>query len=692
MSKKSQEKKKRRKEEIKPEKRNSKEKLVSVCLNIIRFGIYLILFTPLIVSSKYFFPFVGPKSLYFMGLVEIIFAAYLILLLLRPQYRPRLNILSMAIILFVAVLILSSFFGEDFSRSFWSKYERMTGLLMWFHLLAFFLILTSTFKKRKEWFKIFGVSIFTAVLISVINFLAKLDVGLLGDLGSSSRGGATIGNSSFFGAYLLFNIFLAFYLFLKSKGKLRIYAGIPLIIISLSLFLSDARAAIISVLGGAVLLFLLWLSLTKRGRLRIAGISLLLIFIIAVLSLVYFISQPDSIVYQKFVQLATKSRIVVWQGAWKGFLDRPWFGWGQENFELVFTKYFHPSLFLAEYGGEIWFDRAHNIFFDTIVTSGIFGLLAYLAIFASAFYVLGKKFFQQKIGFLTAGIFLIVLISYTVQNLTVFDMVSSYVMLFLVLGFIGGIASRKEEESSSNLLIPSQDVTQEKTKTLNRPVAAIILILFGFSFFNFVIQPIRTDAYVIDALRSAPGSEQRISFYKKALTTSPVGKYQIRETLTDVLINSIQSGEAKKASPESIKQELDFLSGELEKSIQESPLDFRAYLKLGQVYNAYAQMNIFKIAEAEKALQRAIELSPTNQQGYWFLAQTKLFQGDFDSAISLAEKAVELEPRVAKSHLILIQIALFKGDDELVKEKAGEAIEINPAWESEIKKVLGESS
>ncbi|PIZ89635.1 MAG: hypothetical protein COX89_00520, partial [Candidatus Nealsonbacteria bacterium CG_4_10_14_0_2_um_filter_37_10] len=79
----------REKEEIRPQKERPEGGAISLCLNIIRWGIYLALFTPLIMSAKFFFPFVGPKSLYFMGLVEIIFFAWLILIIYSPQYRPR---------------------------------------------------------------------------------------------------------------------------------------------------------------------------------------------------------------------------------------------------------------------------------------------------------------------------------------------------------------------------------------------------------------------------------------------------------------------------------------------------------------------------------------------------------------------------------------------------------------------------
>jgi putative inorganic carbon (HCO3(-)) transporter len=682
MGKRSREKRERREKRESGEIVSEKEKLeirpVAICKGIILFGTGLSLFAPLFVSGQFFFPFVGPKSLYFMGLVELIFAAWLILIILAPQYRPKLNILLIAIILFVAVLILSTLFGADISRSFWSKYERMTGLLMWFHLLAFFLVISSTFKKESDWFKIFGVSIFAAILVSLISLIVKANPSAAGML-AASRGGATIGNSSFMGTYLLFNLFLALYLILKTTGGLRIYSGISLVIISLALFLSDARAAILSVLGGLVLLFLLWLIFYQKGSLKFAGISLLLIFAIGVLGLMYFSSQPGSFVYQKFVQMASKSRLVVWEIAWKGFLEKPWLGWGPENFELAFTKYFDPRLGLPEYGGEVWFDKAHNIVMDTLVATGIIGFLTYLGIFLASFYILWKKFFQKRFNFCLTSIFSVTLISYSVQNLTVFDMVNSYLIFFLVLGFIGSIRSTREET------IPSKKVSSLKTLMIG-----IILILFAFSFFEFVLQPLKTDAYVIQAIRS-PDSAQRLILYKKTLETSPVGKYQIREFFADSVINFFFNKTAQRTARENIIGEFDFVSKELEKSIKESPLDYRAYLKLGQVYNAWSNFDPTKVSQVEEVLNQARELSPRNQQTYWALAQTKIQQGDIKEALSLAEKAVELEPNLERSHIIVIRIAQWLGDSELAERKIKEALSINPAWEKDLNEILNKS-
>jgi tetratricopeptide (TPR) repeat protein len=304
-----------------------------------------------------------------------------------------------------------------------------------------------------------------------------------------------------------------------------------------------------------------------------------------------------------------------------------------------------------------------------------------------------EKFFQKRIdpnrenfskgvNFPILGVFSVILISYFVQNLTVFDMVNSYLMFFLVLGFIASLAAPESAGFGGQ-----ESLASPKVGSLKKLLIVIILILFCFSFFKFVIQPLQADALVIKAIRSSDSTE-RVSLYKKTLDTSSLGKYQIREFFADTAIDFIRSEAAQEISLNDLKLELDFIKEELEKSTKESPLDFRAYLKLGRIYNIYGRIDPSKIPQAETVLEKAIELSPTNQQAYWELAQTRLYQGKFDEALSLAKRAVDLEPRVINSHLMLVQIAKISGNKELAEKKAEEAIKINPAWEPEFKKIL----
>lgn len=643
--------------------------LEQLCLFIITAVTYLALFTPLIMSGNFFFPFVSPKSLYFMGLVQVIFFTWLFLIFYFPQYRPRKNPLLIALVLFLIVLTLSSVFGENPSYSFWSKPERMTGLLMLFHLFAFFLVISSVFQKR-DWFKIFFLSTCVGLILSFIAFFAD---------NPTMRGGATIGNSSFLGTYLLFNIFLALWLFLSSRNIfLRIYSAVVSVIMFYAVFSSDARAATYSTLGGLILLLLLYLAFGIQKRyLNILGKVGLAAALITFLIVTIYLFQPDSFIRKEIAERLIGQdymeniggRLPVWQESWKGFLERPLLGWGPENFELSFTKYYNPCMGTPECGGDIWYDRAHNIIFDTLVTTGFLGMLSYLGIFVAIFYLLWKNYFRQKIGFWTAGIFSVVLIAYSIQNLTVFDMVSSYLMFFLVLGFVASVTASREMPTPARIISP-------------KPwFSFVFLILFILTFFYFIIQPLKTSYFTTAALRVPPASEKRLDLYKEALKSSPLGKYQIREFFGQTTLQVAQSETVKKLPAENFKKELDFVIEELEKSVAESSLDFRSYLRLGQLYNSYAVLiNPMKLSEAERILKEAIEISPTNQQGYWSLAQNRLYQERPEEALSLAEKAVALEPNLLQSHLIVVRIAEIMQDDELTERKIREAIEINPVW------------
>ena len=625
----------------------------------------LILLTPLIVGESFFFLFVAPKSLYFTALVEIVFTAWLILIIFEKKYRPKFNLLFFFIVLFLFFLSLAGIFGVNLSRSFWSYYERMTGLLMWFHLLAFFLVLSSFFQKKLYWEKIFGISVGVSAVVSLI---ALKNIGFSAKgVWALSKDGATLGNSSFLGSYLLFNIFLAFYLFFEKKDffkkALLITAGILGI---LALFFTHARASFLSVIGGLFLLPFLYFSFKKKGLIKICAIFFLFFFFSFSLFLGYLSLKKGSFVYQILGDLGFKARYVVWEGAWKGFLERPYLGWGPENFEFVFVKYFDPRLVLKEYGGEIWFDRAHNIVLDTLISGGILGFLSYLGIFLASFYLLWQKFSRKKISFWTFSIFSVILLAYFLQNLTVFDMVSSYLMFFLVLGFIG------KKESQENL---SQKKSDKELTPFKIFLIFFILLSFVFSFVKFVFQPTMANLYFAQALRSRDLS-QKLDFFKKSLETSPLGKYQKRiffaEAISKISPNKNYPLDLKKK----IIENFEFGTEELKKSIQDNPLDYRSYLMLGTLYLSWGAFDSSKLSLGEEILKKALKINSKNQKAYEILVNIKIRQKKYNEALKLAKKAVEIEPRSYQSHLLLFWVAKIKGDEKLAKKEFKKALRL----------------
>ncbi|MCD5396141.1 MAG: O-antigen ligase family protein [Candidatus Pacebacteria bacterium] len=628
----------------------SKNFLERCCLNIIQWGGLLLLLSPLIVVPSFFFPFVSPKGFYIMALCEVIFFAYLCLILFFPKYRPRFNLLFFVVSLFLLSLFLSTILSVSFLKSFFSNYERMTGFLFYLHLFGLFLVLIFVFEK-KDWIKLLFFSVCVAGIVATIGIIAHF----IGEekIIFVSRDGSTLGNSSFFATYILFQVFFGLYLFkvfYKKKTKLFLL-GTLLLLFGVSLFLSGGRAGFYSSLLGIFLVVLFYFAFYYQNPfIRKLGKIALLTYLLLIFASIILLCVPQSIVQNYFIQFSSKARPTVWQIAISGIKERPLFGWGIQNFDLVFARYFNPSLFLKEYGGEIWFDKAHNIIFDTLVKAGIFGLLSYLLIYLFAIGVLWQGYLKNKKEFWKAGIFSSLLLAYFVQGLTVFDTPISLLFFFLTLGFVATAPKQKEAE-------------EQKINVGAKVCFQFILIflILGFIFFEFIILPARASRLFIQT-KNTQDPSKRLALSQKLLETTPFGKYQLRIYLAQ---NYFKWSDVNKAS----KKEGEFIARELKKSQKEIPLDLKTSLVLSGIYLELAEkFNKDTLDKAEKTATRAIQISPKNQQGYWLLAEISLLKGDCKKALNFSKYAYDLEPRV-KASLAIFSEVFNRCKDELLLKK-----------------------
>ncbi len=134
-------------------------------------GIFLVPFIPLIITPALFFPFITGKNFAFRIITEILLALWLILLFKDASYRPKKSWLLVSIAAFVSVIALADIFGENFSKSFWSNYERMEGLVTHLHLLAYFLVLSSVLITEKLWTRFFQTSLAVSLVMAGYGFL-----------------------------------------------------------------------------------------------------------------------------------------------------------------------------------------------------------------------------------------------------------------------------------------------------------------------------------------------------------------------------------------------------------------------------------------------------------------------------------------------------------------------------------------
>ncbi len=657
--------------------------LNSICLKIIKYGIFTSLLTPLIYSSKYYFPFVAPKSLFFMAIVEIVFFTWLFLAFHNKKYRPNLNIIVTAVLLFIGAMTLSSVMGVDFANSFWSKYERMTGLLMYFHLFALFLTLISTFKEKKDWKELFAVSIGVGLLIAIFSYMEQLG---FKNLALSSKKGATLGNTSFLGSYMIFNVFFAIYLFFKTKNITwkAIWIAAAIFMIP-AIYVAGARAATVAVFGGIALMGLLYLIFKpKEKKIRVAGVALLIISALLISGVgalllhpgneLWFeeegtkLHQTENFLRTKFVNLTNKARFIVWDAGYKGFKKKPVFGWGPENYKYVFIRDFNPCMFTERCGSVPWFDRAHNVLYDRLATTGIVGILSYAFLFLSALWVLWKNYLKKKLDFWTASIFTALLAGYLVQNFTVFDMPTSYMVFFVTLGFI-------------SFLIPNKEEREDRFSEIS-PFATFFLVIFFIGSLNyFIIKPVQANKLMIQSI-SVQQPDQKVELLEKAYNTSNMGKYQKRTFLARNIKNYIQQS-SNQLTNQQMNEMLKLITNRLEKTREETIGDYRTSLELGKTYTLIRQYE-----KANEALQEAKNISPTNQQAYWELVKLEAGRKDYEKALEYAKYTIELESELFQSHSLALQVAKMMGDQEEIQKLKEKALEINPNWEKSIEQIL----
>jgi len=97
---------------------NTTDKTNKILLNILKWGIYAALLTPLFVTRHFYFPFISTKVFYFQLLIEVLSVVWVVLLtrdIIRvPKWRDT---LLWALGVHVVILAVGAAFGVEWHRS-----------------------------------------------------------------------------------------------------------------------------------------------------------------------------------------------------------------------------------------------------------------------------------------------------------------------------------------------------------------------------------------------------------------------------------------------------------------------------------------------------------------------------------------------------------------------------------------------
>ncbi|HAZ29043.1 MAG TPA: hypothetical protein DCY48_04710 [Candidatus Magasanikbacteria bacterium] len=629
--------------------------------------LFLALLTPLVLGLKTFiFPFVAPKIFYFRILVEIAFALFLVLLWHDRSYLPKKTWTLLATGVFLGAAFLSALFGVDWQMSWWGNFERMEGLFTIVHGFVFFILLGVVFRAKKDWMNLLGAFLGISVLLifsGILQRFASADDPFL-TLGGVTRVYGTLGNYIYFGHYALFSFWFSVFVFFETAEKKGKWFSIFVMILSvIGLFLSASRGPLLAWMVSLVVFGIgsLFVVYTRWYRIAFIGVSgvALAVLLLAIFSSNSFIrSVPGLGGLHEIASMSgtASTRLMAWDIAWKGFLDRPVFGWGWGNYYVVFNRWYHPAF--LEFGWqETWFDHAHNQYVDMLATTGIVGFVGYLSIFVVLFAMLFAVIrTRQKEGRVSFFVLVSLLVAHGVNNIFVFEHPSSYVLFFLLIALVTFFFY-----DSRGVIAPSQ--TQKNTM-LPAWGKVIIVVLFLFVLHGLYYGNIRgiernmRDRELQVSFRSDP----KETMDKMVTEASLVHPYQ--RDLRNDFAQTMTILERPSPGTTQAKAFIDVAYsaiGMLEDNAREFPYDARRLIALVQAYKDILLLGENVSPRMHEIFRTLEELSPKRQQVYYYWAELYVVEKNYEEAVRLVKKTIADDENVFYGYWLLAKIEASRG-------------------------------
>ncbi len=610
--------------------------------------------TPLMLFSGRLFAYVTSKSFFFMGLAEIALFLWVYIAAVNPKYRLSKKQIIWFLVpgLFPAAFTISAVLSVSPNLAFWSSFERGTGLIFLYHAFAFSLVVASVVKAEGEGIarKIYQAVFYSGIVLALSTFISAHFINIPGlyffdDVDSANL----LGNSSLSSAYLIFSAFLGAILFQKSQNtKQKIWIAIGLVIVLLSPIISAARGVSVAIFVGAVFALFAYLAVNGKKQIRILGFALLGLTVAGCVFVGASLVDPASKIHQVFADAASNSRFVFWGAAAEGIKEKPLFGWGGDNFNVIFSKHFDTTILKSGSTAEIAVDRPHNVLLENFAAGGFVGGILYLIFILSLFAIPIYLYRKGTIGKAYLAILEGMFFAYFLQDQIMFDTVPALVALFSLFGAMAGTMPFAGEGKRLNDKI---------AKTL---IALACLGLFVLSWVHFVNQPVRKAKVLARVLGSIETGQND---FKVLGEISPMGNANEASLIGASMLvrysQDLSSIVGNKDITNSVHGEIEAYLAQIDTMQDVTKNNLRTYLSAAELQ--LFDLIITKSTSEEgrdrafKYLAHAEELSPENPRVYWIYGRLYFNARDFAKAREAFEKAVALDPDVTLSQKYLAE-------------------------------------
>jgi O-antigen ligase/tetratricopeptide (TPR) repeat protein len=626
------------------------------------------LLVPVIVFSDFFFPYVVPRNIFFRIVVEITAAAFVLSFCYgRKTLDFHDEPIFWSLIAFLAAASLSAFFSPARVHSFFGDFERMGGIWAWIHLVLFFLLLRTL--RDEDWGWILNAALLVGLFVSVSTIAQHSGIAAVSHSGDSTvaAGVSAVGNAGLLAAYLLMNVGIAGYL-ASARDRCRwlyIAAGA---LNALALVYAQNRSAVIGLVLGAIVAAVILFALGTNSRKRWIAPSIAAVLALLVVGMSITIKAfPTSRIARNAPTVLERmaltnpagpdeSRMMQWRAAIDGFKDRPILGYGPENHNLVWSAHFDPGIYKVD--TDIY-DRTHNQFLETLATTGLIGLAAFLGIWIAIGVTLGRAYRAGRLSLPGVAILSGLQVAYATYLFFWFFDLNSAMLWILVAALI---ASRG---TVGSVVMEASGHTDEGA--MARPgLALATIVVLAAVLYGEGYTPLRAN-YALAEIDSPRASVTQTLSQFEVLSNSRVRESSHAPLIMEQYIGSLRPRLKEIRADSSERRMLDRAFAEtfavFAREIHRDTLNDRLYTQEGALLDAAAQF--YQSADYRRqaidALHKAIELSPHRIQPRLLLASIYSAARDYERALVVLGDAVKSDPGLGEPRYRLAQAYIGAG-------------------------------
>jgi len=630
-------------------------------LNFYKISLFVILCLPIVSLPPYFFQPDWAKGIIFRSIMAILFFLFLFKENLSIKIlfeKLKKNPVFWGLISLFTTFLLASIFSVDQSFSFWGSPYRGGGF-MTFAFLFVFAIFAFLKLKEKDWKNAFILSIFIGIIVSLIAIVIFYKNSTI-----VLRPVSTIGNPITLGIYLsiLFFIALSFFI-VEKKIKWKVFFAIAFFIFSNAIFITSSRATFLGIISGIILFFLLYPK--KNTKIKIGLITFLIICFGFIAYLNFANSFPKYLEENKvFVNITHRLSFESIFGderfrAWKIFslalLDKPILGWGPENQNIGFDKFYNPKVMWSS-----WWDKSHNVFLDMGVQAGILGLLSYLFLIFALFWSLYKtkknsQNYYEKI--IITGI-QSALLGYFVANFFSLDSMPSYILFFFIIGYVLRLSLPNFLEE--NVFIKNKKSTLKKV-AMFFGFLILILFLWQYNYFSFVENG---KVNIAKTLSENKKCDEAFKIMDNVLTKSSF--LDAHNAIQYIDMTATCNIFFPEKNDEYIKNGFEVVK----KAVEKRPLYTRFWLSLGSYSNSLAEKETdeFKksdlLKQAENYFNKAEKLSPNRQEIFMGKIRKEFILKNYFKMSDIGEECLLISSEFSYCQFYLGIAKIYLGNSE----------------------------